>query len=158
MRYLSVDLNHRTDANPGATFERSLVLLISITYDTPMYGAFLRKIRLSRGLSQGELSDVVGIAVPNLSAYENDRQLPSIDVLNRIVVACGYQLAALAGDEVVKVPLAKGGWTPVESWPERHPDDPPESGAPLPFDAGIDDRLEAIERALGITEMLRPIT
>jgi len=127
-------------------------------YADPMYGAFLRGLRASRGMTQGELSEVAGIAVPNLSAYENDRQVPGVDVLNRIAVACGYQLVAVAGDESIKVPLAKGGWTPVESWPDRHPDDPPESGAPLPFDAPIDDRLEAIERALGITDMLRSAT
>ena len=122
-----------------------------------MYGAFLRRIRSSRGLSQGQLSEIVGIAVPNLSAYENDRQLPSMDTLNRIVVACGSQLAAVAGDDEIKVPLAKGGWTPAESWPERDPDDPPESSAPMAFDAAIEDRLEAIERALAIPDMLRPM-
>ena len=39
-----------------------------------MYGAFLRTLRRSRGLTQAELGEIVRIAVPNLSAYENDRQ------------------------------------------------------------------------------------
>lgn len=113
-----------------------------------MYGAFLKEIRASRGLSQAQLSEIVGIAVPNISAYENDRQLPSIDILNRIVVGCGYRLVATAGDEAIELPLAKGGWTPLEWVPDRDSDDPPETGAPMAHDAPMAERVEAIRDAL----------
>ena len=53
-----------------------------------MYGAFLRSVRESRGLTQLELGEITGIAQSNLSAYENDRQVPSIDIVNTIVVGC----------------------------------------------------------------------
>ena len=113
-----------------------------------MYGRFLRSVRSSRGLTQAGLSEIVGIAVPNLSAYENDRQMPSIDTLNRIVVACGYQLKAVAGDEVIELPLAKGGWTPLEWIPGREFDDPEETGRPMPFDAPMGERVQAIREIL----------
>ncbi len=119
-----------------------------------MYGAFLRTLRRSRGLTQAELGEIVRIAVPNLSAYENDRQLPSIDVVNRIVAACGCRLVVEGSPGDLSLPAAKGGWTPPEAWPERDPDDPGESGPPLAFDAPMEQRLDAIERALGIPDMV----
>lgn len=91
-----------------------------------MYGEFLRKIRTSRGLSQAQLSETVGISQPNLSAYENDRRTPTIDVLNRYLVACGYQLVADGGSTVIPCPLPKAGWFPDEDLPPRLPDDPPD--------------------------------
>jgi len=118
-----------------------------------MYGKFLRSLRLSRGLTQRQLGAIAGIAPPNLSAYENDRQLPSIDVVNKIVVACGYRLVVDGAPDAVRLPLARGGWTPAEDWPERDPDDPAESGEALAFDAPMEQRLDAIERALSIADM-----
>jgi len=70
-----------------------------------MYGAFIRQARVSRGLTQVELARIVGIEQPNLSAYENDRQMPSADVLNRILVGCGYLLEATAGERRLVCPL-----------------------------------------------------
>ena len=70
-----------------------------------MYGTFIRQARTSRGLTQVELAKTVGIEQPNLSAYENDRQMPSADVLNRILVGCGYFLEATAGDRHLICPL-----------------------------------------------------
>ena len=70
-----------------------------------MYGAFIRQARISRDLTQVELARIVGIEQPNLSAYENDRQMPSADVLNRILVGCGYILEATAGERRLVCPL-----------------------------------------------------
>jgi transcriptional regulator with XRE-family HTH domain len=69
-----------------------------------MYGAFIRRARVSRGLTQVELARMVGIEQPNVSAYENDRQMPSADVLNRILTACGYLLEATAGERRLVCP------------------------------------------------------
>lgn len=118
-----------------------------------MYGRFLRSIRTSRGLTQQQLGEIAGLAQANISAYENDRQVPSIDTINRIVVSCGYQLMAVAGSERVEVPLAKGGWTPIEWMPERDPDDPPESGSPMRFDAPMEERVLAIREVLDFPVM-----
>ena len=89
-----------------------------------MYGAFLQEIRHSRRLSQSELAEIVGISQPNLSAYERNRRIPSADTLNRLLVACGYQLVAQAGDTVIACPLPRVGWYPDEDDPPRLPDDP----------------------------------
>jgi len=70
-----------------------------------MYGTFIRRARVSRGLTQIELARIVGIEQPNLSAYENDRQMPSADVLNRILAGCGYLLEATAGERRLICPL-----------------------------------------------------
>jgi transcriptional regulator with XRE-family HTH domain len=70
-----------------------------------VYGAFIRQARVSRNLTQAELARIVGIEQPNLSAYENDRQMPSADTLNRILVGCGYLLEATAGKRRLICPL-----------------------------------------------------
>ena len=85
-----------------------------------MYGAFIKSARTSRGLTQVELARIVGIEQPNLSAYENDRQMPSAGVLNRIVVGCGYLLEATAGERRLICPLpgsdrASERWTTQSS-------------------------------------------
>ena len=90
-----------------------------------MVGAFLCAVRNSRGLSQQALAEISGISQPNISAIERDRRRPSADTLNRLVVSCGYQLAAVAGDQVVACPLPRAGWFPDEDLPARLPGDPP---------------------------------
>jgi transcriptional regulator with XRE-family HTH domain len=75
-----------------------------------MYGAFIKRVRASRGLTQVELARIVGIEQPNLSAYENDRQMPSADVLNRVLVGCGYLLEATAGGRRIVCPLPTAAW------------------------------------------------
>jgi transcriptional regulator with XRE-family HTH domain len=115
-----------------------------------MYGSFLREVRTSRGLSQAQLSEVSGISQPNLSAYENDRRVPTLDVLNRILVACGYQLVADGGSRQVRAPLPKVGWFPDEDLPPRLPDDPPDEPPNVPWGTPIDERVDAIHQALAI--------
>lgn len=109
-----------------------------------MYGAFLREVRTSRNLTQAQLADVVGISQPNLSAYENDRRSPTLDVLNRIVVACGFQLVADGGSQQVRVPLPKAGWFPLEDLPPRLPDDPPDEPSTMQWGTPIEERISAI--------------
>jgi transcriptional regulator with XRE-family HTH domain len=79
-----------------------------------MYGEFLRSVREARGLSQRALAEVAGIPQPNVSAIERDRRLPTADTLNRWLVACGFELAAVAGDRIVHCGLPDGGWFPDE--------------------------------------------
>ena len=76
---------------------------------TGVYGSFVRSIRRARGLSQRQLAAIAGVPQPNISAIEHDRRLPSADSLNRLVVACGFELAAVAGEKVVhKASLLSG--------------------------------------------------
>jgi transcriptional regulator with XRE-family HTH domain len=118
-----------------------------------MVGSFLRSVRESRGMTQLEVGVIAGIAQSNLSAYENDRQVPSIDTLNTIVTACGYTLQAVAGPTTIDLPLARGGWTPLEWLPERDPSDPDESAPPMGPDEPMDARVAAIREILDFPVM-----
>jgi len=120
-----------------------------------MYGSFLRQVRTSRGLTQGQLAEIVGISQPNLSAYENDRRLPSLDAANRILVACGYQLVADGGATTVRAPLPKVGWFPLEDLPPRLPDDPPDEESTVPWGTLHADRLQVIHDLQDAVELLR---
>lgn len=113
-----------------------------------MYGTFIRQVRTSRNLTQAQLAEVVGISQPNLSAYENDRRSPSLEVANRIVVACGYELVADAGPRQVACPLPKVGWFPDEDLPPRLPDDPDDEPPT------VDSSVSAAQRARIFTSMV----
>lgn len=125
-----------------------------------MYGTFLRRVRTSRGMSQTELSEVSGIQQPNISAYENDRRVPGLDTFNRLLVACGYQVAADGGRTIVHLPLPPGsGGDPTGDLPPRLPDDPPEEAMTVPFDATPEARADALVSVLELarwTEAARP--
>jgi transcriptional regulator with XRE-family HTH domain len=105
---------------------------MSTWQDGGMYGEFLRRVRESRGMSQGQLAEVSGIGQPNISAYENDRRTPSLDVFNRLLVSCGYQVAADGGSTVLHLPFPPGaGGYPFDDLPPRLPDDPPDLRLPV---------------------------
>lgn len=114
-----------------------------------MYGTLIRQLREARGLSQSELASTVGIARSNLSAYEQGRRLPSIEMFNRMVVACGSYMRIQAGAELVDVPLPKAGWFSDEDLPNPDPYDPISLGQPLVHArTPLDDRVEVIRRVL----------
>lgn len=113
-----------------------------------VYGSFLQQIRRSRRLSQAQLAEIVGISQPNLSAYERDRRVPNADTLNRLLVACGYQLVARAGDVVIPCPLPRAGWFPDEDDPPRLLDDPVDERPT------VDVHTPAAERAAVLTAVL----
>ena len=113
-----------------------------------MYGPFLVQVRRSRGLTQRQLAEVSGVSQPNISAIENDRRSPSIETLNRLVVACGYELAAVAGSDIVYGPLPKVGWFPDEDLPPSLPGDPPDEVATVGPTTPIDERVRVITAAL----------
>ena len=117
-----------------------------------MYGAFLREVRVSRGLSQSQLASVAGIDQPNLSAYEQDRRLPSLATVNRILVACGYQLQAAAGRARIRCPLPD-----EDSWRSGSPlaGDPIDQPPSVPTDAAPGRRGEALEQLLRLAEATR---
>lgn len=116
-----------------------------------MYGAFLRRVRESRGMSQGDLAEVSGIGQPNISAYENDRRTPSLDVFNRILVSCGYELAADGGHTVLHAPLPPGaGGYPFDDLPPRLPDDPPDEPPTVPLDATPEQRAAILTAVLEV--------
>ncbi|MCX7619500.1 MAG: helix-turn-helix domain-containing protein [Acidimicrobiales bacterium] len=113
-----------------------------------MYGQFLRRVRESRGLTQAELSEISGVSQPNISAFENDRRTPTIDTLNRLLVACGYELAAVAGRRMIVAPLPRAGWFPDETLPLPLPDDPPDERSVIGPNSSLEDRVKAITAVL----------
>ena len=68
-----------------------------------MYGDVVRRARLDRGMTQGELAAASGVAQANISAIENGRRQPSAETLHRLFAACGYDLVAVAGDERIRL-------------------------------------------------------
>lgn len=113
-----------------------------------MYGAFIRKVREARSLTQRELAEVSGIAQSNISAIESGRRSPSADTLNRLVVACGFELSATAGNRTIYCPLPRAGWFPDEDLPPRLADDPNDEPPSLGPGASMDERVRAITAVL----------
>ena len=124
-----------------------------------MYGEFIRNVRRSRRLSQVQLAQIVGINQPNLSAYENDRQVPSADTLNKILVGCGYLLEAVSGNRRIQCPLPRAGWFPDEEYPSDDAARPVVEVASIMGDGteGRDPETRAlhIEQVLALADALR---
>ncbi len=121
-----------------------------------MYGTFIRQVRTSRGLSQTDLARIIGIEQPNLSAYENDRQMPSADVLNRILVGCGYILEATAGERRLVCPLPGSRRTTIPD-PRFGLDASLQISMSRPKVQQIDDELSALklEQVLALADAVR---
>jgi transcriptional regulator with XRE-family HTH domain len=117
-----------------------------------MYGDFVRRMREERGLSQRELAMISGISQPNISAIERNRRVPTADSLNRLVVACGFELAAVAGERVVHVPLPRAGWFPDEDLPPRDAADPPDEATTTGPGTSLEDRLRVIDAVLSLAD------
>lgn len=115
-----------------------------------MYGSFIRELRASQRLSQADLAATVGISQPNLSAYERDHRVPTADTLNKLVVACGYQLAATHGCDVVYCPLPVAGWFPDDDDPPAEPGDPADEPPSVTRDTPMSSRLAVIDAVLGL--------
>jgi transcriptional regulator with XRE-family HTH domain len=113
-----------------------------------MFGAFIRSVRESRGLSQLQLAEISGVDQPNISAIERDRRVPSAETLNRILVACGYELGAVTRGRTIFAPLPQVGWFPDEDLPPRLPDDPIDEEPTVTPATPIADRVRVITAVL----------
>jgi len=120
-----------------------------------VYGTFIRSVRESKGISQDQLARTVGISQPNLSAYEHDRRIPTADTLNKLLVACGYQLAAADGARVLYCPLPAAGWFPDEDLPPAAPGDPCDEAPIVTARTPMPDRVRAINAALELADAAR---
>lgn len=117
-----------------------------------VYGSFVRAVRQARGLTQRELAEISGVHQSNLSAIESGRRLPSADTLNRLLVACGFELSATAGSTTIYCPLPGAGWFPDEDVPPPLPGDPPDEAPALGPDASMEERVRAITATLAAAE------
>lgn len=68
------------------------------TADSPKIGVRLRHARLTKGMRLRELAESVGCSESFLSKVENDRQLPSLATLHRIVAALETNVSTLFHD------------------------------------------------------------
>src|SRR5690348_14066078 len=57
-------------------------------------GDLIVRARRTAGLSQAELARRAGTSRTTLSAYEHGRKSPSLDTLERLLAAAGFELAA----------------------------------------------------------------
>lgn len=71
-------------------------------------GHLIREARRRAGLTQAELAERISTAQPNVARWESADMSPSVDVLTRVVQACGLDLL------VRLVPRESGEWTAVE--------------------------------------------
>ena len=57
-------------------------------------------------MTQTELADVSGIEQSNISAIEAGRRQPSAATLHQLLLSCGYEVLATAGDRVIPFPAS----------------------------------------------------
>lgn len=67
------------------------------------FGERLKTLRQSKGLTQQQLSDKLGLTKSVISAYETNMRLPSYDVLKHIAAIFGVTTDYLLGMNRVKV-------------------------------------------------------
>ena len=116
-----------------------------------------KRARLSRGLTQVELARIVGIEQPNLSAYENDRQMPSAESSNRILGGCGYLLEATAGTRrIICPPRACADWI-ADDQHGSEPAPPREPEPSVSVEPHRSDELSAakLEQVLALADSIR---
>ncbi len=91
------------------------------------WGSVVRRARLERSLTQAQLAEISGDKQANISAIETGRREPSAPTLHRLLVACGFDLVAIAGARSLSR-------DPSGDWPDSTPDliDPATPGPKIP--------------------------
>lgn len=80
-------------------------------------GAKIKEIRKRKGLTQKQLGDLCGIADANIRKYENGKQNPKMETLQKIADALGCSLIALMGmEEYKKTEEYKTGMRSVDAY------------------------------------------
>ncbi len=64
-------------------------------------GAKIKEIRKGKGLTQKQLGDLCGIADANIRKYENGKQNPKMETLQKIADALGVPLLEFIDDDLV---------------------------------------------------------
>ena len=76
-------------------------------------GKTLLRIRMDRGMTQGELGERAGLATSYISRIENGRIQPTLKTLTRVTEALGVPLAEVFGDDRAR--SSGAGGCPVSS-------------------------------------------
>lgn len=72
-------------------------------------GHLIREARRRAGLTQAELAERLSTAQPNVARWESADMSPSVDMLTRVIQACGLDLL------VRLVPRESSEWTRVDN-------------------------------------------
>ena len=80
------------------------------------FGNNLKKIRQENEITQEELAKKINTSRSNIANYENDKNMPSIEILNKLSEIFNCSIDYLLGksnvrnpDELKKVPFANAG-------------------------------------------------
>ena len=85
-----------TEVHPTSTGKKSVAPAASKTFSDHMaIGARLRHARLVKGLLIKDLAERVGVSVSLISKYENDKLLPPLTVLHKLVSELQTNIGAL---------------------------------------------------------------
>jgi transcriptional regulator with XRE-family HTH domain len=115
-----------------------------------VYGTFVRAAREARGLTQHQLAVISGVLQSNISAIENGRRIPSADTLNRLVAACGFELAATTPGLTLYCPLPDD-----DLRPGRVAGDPPDERPSLAAGASAEERARVLTAVLDAVDATR---
>lgn len=75
--------------------------------ERPRFGAYLRKARRARCLTQGDLAERSDVAVPTISIYETTNRDPTVPNLVRLADALHVSTDFLLGRAGEDVPLVR---------------------------------------------------
>ena len=62
-----------------------------------MFNNRLREVRMSKGLTQEKLSEIVGVGLRNYQYYEQGKHVPSFDVLIKLADVLNVSIDYLVG-------------------------------------------------------------
>lgn len=79
------------------------------------------------------MAEISGIEQANISAIENGRRVPSAVTLHRLLHACGFELTATAGDDVIGCPPPSGHPVGDDLFAEGAVEEPPAVTADTPM-------------------------
>ena len=68
------------------------------------FGNNLKKIRQENNLTQEELAKKINTSRSNIANYENDKNMPSIDILNKLSETFNCSIDYLLGKSDIKNP------------------------------------------------------
>jgi len=68
-------------------------------------GSKLRSLRQSKGLTTQQLADKVNVSQSYISRFENNKAVPDIDMLHRILTALDSDLATFFASDMENMPV-----------------------------------------------------
>jgi transcriptional regulator with XRE-family HTH domain len=88
------------------------------------FGKRLAEMRKKRGLTQPQLSELVGVHVSQLVNYEKDRSQPTLEVIRKLALALDVTADELVFDPSERMPLVTDKelikqWERIEELPDE---------------------------------------